>query len=793
MKKPIRILKPLSNIVQSEEIKPLKSVKLYERISRVSLYILVFLLPLFFLPWTSSVLDFNKHALLGVLVFISFLAWLVKILISQKLELNLSRLNIPILFLLLIYGLSTVFSLWRYGSIWGWPLNVSAGFLTLLGLVLFYFLITNVFTKKEEVLKLLLLLVISAFIAGLLGLLQIFGKFLLPWDFTKITSFNTIGTVNSLSLFLASLLPLILVLGVLFKRLIKILLIVFALSIFVFLIIVNFWVSWMVLIAGVAGIFLFSMLNMKTIREGVLISLPMAILVIALFFLVFKISLPGLPPTPIEVSPSFTAEFNITKETFKDYGIPKILLGTGPGTFIYNYSKFKSPDLNQTLFWNTRFGKGASDVLDRLITTGVLGLFSWLALVVVFFWFGFKHLRKLLREEEKKSWLISLGVFTLFIGSVLGQFLYPLNLSSLFLFFFALAALGILEAKEKEKIKSWTLEPDSYLMVAISSVLVLVIVFGAGISFIGIQKHIAEARYLGGLMEVRQGQIENANSELLGAINLNSSIDTYWRDLSQLYLTRISQAQNAEQNQVFISNSVGAAKQATDLNPQSVANWSVRGFVYRNLIGLLGGAEDWALKSYEEALKLEPSNPYLFTEIGIVHTLKADLITSPKGKDEALQLALENFNKAISLKPDYASAHFRIALVYNRQGNTSRTITKLEETKLVAPFDVGLAFQLGLLYYQQENLNRAQAEFERAVDLSPNYSNAIYFLGLVYDRQGKKTDAIIQFNRIANLNPGNAEVNMILTNLSEGREALDGVTSGQPPIIEIPPEQLETE
>ena len=66
--------------------------KLCGKISKISIYLLVFLLPLFFLPWTVSVLDFNKQLLLILLVFISLLCWLLKSLQEGKINLNWSRL-----------------------------------------------------------------------------------------------------------------------------------------------------------------------------------------------------------------------------------------------------------------------------------------------------------------------------------------------------------------------------------------------------------------------------------------------------------------------------------------------------------------------------------------------------------------------------------------------------------------------------------------------------------------------------------------------------------------------------
>ena len=91
------------------------------------------------------------------------------------------------------------------------------------------------------------------------------------------------------------------------------------------------------------------------------------------------------------------------------------------------------------------------------------------------------------------------------------------------------------------------------------------------------------------------------------------------------------------------------------------------------------------------------------------------------------------------------------------------------------PFDAGFAFQLGSVYYQNNQLEKARVEFERALEIEPNFSNARYFLGLTYDRFGDKQAALGQFEKIIQLNPNNEEVKKIISNLQEGKGALEEI------------------
>lgn len=108
---------------------------------------------------------------------------------------------------------SSIFSLYRYGSLWGWPLPVAESFISLLSLVFLYFLVVNNF-KKNELYKPIAILAISGTIAAVYAIIQSFGEklgfYLLPFlTYTKTPSFNTIGTTNSLLIFAAIILAVV--------------------------------------------------------------------------------------------------------------------------------------------------------------------------------------------------------------------------------------------------------------------------------------------------------------------------------------------------------------------------------------------------------------------------------------------------------------------------------------------------------------------------------------------------------------------------------------------------------
>jgi cytochrome c-type biogenesis protein CcmH/NrfG len=307
-----------------------------------------------------------------------------------------------------------------------------------------------------------------------------------------------------------------------------------------------------------------------------------------------------------------------------------------------------------------------------------------------------------------------------------------------------------------------------------------------GLFFIGGQRYLSELKYQSGIDAWQKGDNTEAINQILGATTyVSGQQDDYWRDLAQIYLVRVAEEvqkgtpdeQESQAIAILAGNAINSAKNATDVAPKNVANWTVRGFVYRQLINVIEGSGQWALTAYQKAAELEPSNPYIYTEMGRVYTAQKEI-----------DKAKEQYDKALSLKSDYAEARFQIALAYVNDNKISEAITEMENAKSLSPSDTGIAFQLGLLYYNNDQMTKAKQEFNRVIAQNENYSNARYFLGLILDKEGKRNEAIAQFEKIQALNPDNEHVQKVLENLRAGKKALTGLTQEGVPIEEKPAE-----
>ena len=767
--------------------------KIILTISKIIVFILVFLIPLFFLPWTSSVLDFNKQALLIFLVFLALVLLLLNFLRNNRLEINTSFVNIPIFILFLSLVVSNIFSLSRYGSFWGWPLTISSSVLSFLGFIFFYFLVVNLF-KKEEIVFILFFLFLSGFFVAIHFIFQAFGVFVLPFDFTKNNFFNLIGTTNTLGIYFAVLFLLLLPLFYSAKGIFKLFLGIVGLIFLFVLFLINVKIVWLTFLSGLLGLFAFGIINLnKSVSTG-FITLLMVLLVFASLMFFFRFSLIKSAQFPSEILVSHIDNLKI----FKSLPLKSLIIGTGPGTFAFDWARYKPAEINQKNFWNWRFERGSSEMLDRLVTTGLVGFLSFLFLIVILLKKNFSFLLKKensLSQENEDNLDLFLGRSMLagFWAIVFALFFYPFNFSLFFLFWLIVSCLVLLG---KGKRKTFDFNVSKVSALSFSFLFVLILVFGIGIFIIYSQNYFAEVKYVQGISAFRKGNTQEALNFINQAINLNPNMDLYKRDFSQASILRLEQVlldpklSPEEKQQTYTSLIIGAINtinEATKIEPNNSLNWRTRAFVYQKTIGILKGAEDWALTTYQEALNLEPNSPDVLTEIGRIYLSKADLLAQQGLTDEVRQnytLARGYLEKAIQLKSDYASARFLLASTDIKEGKIQEAITKLEETQRLAPLDAGLAFQIGVLYFNNNQIDQAQTQFEKAIAIDPNYSNARYFLGLIYDKKENKKAAIEQFEVIEKFNPDNQEVKKILDNLRNNRPALEGILPSQPPLSE---------
>ncbi len=169
----------------------------FSMVTRWAIYLMFFLVPLFFLPWTTSALEVNKQMLLVILTVVGLVAWLGQMVLSKRLTFKSGWLNVvPGLFFIAVL-ISSILSVAGYQTWVGQASQEYMSFLSMTMFVVLFYMLMNGFSSILVQRNILFALLLSSAIGGLVTLLGMFNLLHLPFDFAQSTGFNTVGTINS--------------------------------------------------------------------------------------------------------------------------------------------------------------------------------------------------------------------------------------------------------------------------------------------------------------------------------------------------------------------------------------------------------------------------------------------------------------------------------------------------------------------------------------------------------------------------------------------------------------------
>ena len=112
--------------------------------------------------------------------------------------------------------------------------------------------------------------------------------------------------------------------------------------------------------------------------------------------------------------------------------------------------------------------------------------------------------------------------------------------------------------------------------------------------------------------------------------------------------------------------------------------------------------------------------------------------------------AIENFNQALQLAPNFAAAYFRRGLAYYNLGQVLQAVSDYTEALKLNP-EMEAYYARALARVTLKNLPGALEDVNRAIRLNSNYAAAYDLRGTVQRQQGRILDAIANFKQAAAL------------------------------------------
>jgi tetratricopeptide (TPR) repeat protein len=164
-------------------------------------------------------------------------------------------------------------------------------------------------------------------------------------------------------------------------------------------------------------------------------------------------------------------------------------------------------------------------------------------------------------------------------------------------------------------------------------------------------------------------------------------------------------------------------------------------------IFLQEGRLDEAMDHYQKALKISPDYAEARDNIGNVFLRKGQL-------DEAIA----QFQKVLDIKPDFASAYYGIGRVLQLKGRVDEAIAQFQKALDIKPDFAEAHCTLGNLFLQKERMDEAAAQYQKALEISANYTEAHNNLGYIFMQEGNMSEAAVHFQKVLQIDPSSPGV-----------------------------------
>lgn len=339
------------------------------------------------------------------------------------------------------------------------------------------------------------------------------------------------------------------------------------------------------------------------------------------------------------------------------------LIGLGPENYYYAFNKYFPAVIYRDTGSQIWFDRAHNVIFDVGLTTGIIGLISYLSILALAAWALFKNYK--VSKSISSSWLL----ISLLIAYFVQNFFVFDNLSTEILFYLLIGFIVFLKQSEKEsgREKIFQAERPADVNYLYLSILALVLIFGIGLN-------IKTAKANNYLFQAIVIQPQN-NQEI------SAKLDLYKKAINEAVTGRFE----ARQQLASFAMELVQGKESFTIQESEVINY--------------------AMSELEKSVKEEPLN--------IRHQLflAAFYDSIVRFDPQAPKKAIEILEPGAALSPTRPQVYFELGQAYAFLGNLNKTIEFFRKGVELSPTVIDSRMNLLTLYIVSENFKLADEEF----------------------------------------------------------------------------------
>jgi len=172
-----------------------------------------------------------------------------------------------------------------------------------------------------------------------------------------------------------------------------------------------------------------------------------------------------------------------------------------------------------------------------------------------------------------------------------------------------------------------------------------------------------------------------------------------------------------------------------------------------------------AIEQLSKAVQIDKQNPLYFGNLGEAYR-----------RDRQFDKALEAFEEAIAMMPEFLMGHLGIANTLRDQGKFKEATSRFRLALAINPSFAPAYHYLGLTFVDQERLKEAIPLLRKAIALRPGYIEAQLSLANTLERDGQSEEALEKYRDILEKLPNHVgiinNIGNILKNMGDIDEAI---------------------
>lgn len=756
----------------------MKLSKFCDIIIQISCFSIIGLTPIFFQCYTYRCWEINTLFLFQILVEIAVLFWLIKVVIGYQPAHLKIKILAPFILFFFALALATYFSdAFQYSFLGSY--NRKMGFITWLHLFLFFLILISEIKTRKQIKRILLIILCVSAIVCLYGICQFFGLDIYQWNFADrpfVTGriFSTFGQPNFLGSWLLLAIP-IAVFSFFrsrnfYGRFFILLLIFFLILCLVLTLSRGAWLGL------AAGIVFFGLIWLKLKnKKKALVVFTVLLIAISIFWLYLNLGQPPQKPASSPILDRLESLVFLKKsvtgytrlicwQIALDLIRQRPILGYGPEMMPFYSVKYYQPHFAIYEAINSYPDRAHNDILDTLLTAGSAGLMTYLWLIGLIFYLGFKTIKGD-RSRGFKGYGLPLVILTGLFGYLISlQFSFHEAQTGIY-FWLYLGLILILSQMDRSKteeqnnkLKISPLSTKKKTLIGLLTFIIILFIWQFSVKMVLAdfyfrqvliaQKHKNPEQILKSFEKIFALQPEESYyrqffaHNLLGMAGSSSNIEQdkkiKFLELGIEAINDIPIKQRTFEAKFYqaqmLSLKAKITREEEDLQLaekmiQNVINVSPQvAFVYGEWCQLKIDEKKWdeALQICQKALNLYPDLKHpalneahrqqIVAEMIQVYERLGQIYFEKKDYNQALN----SYRTLLSLDPFQYHIYKKLADIYYLKGDLGTAIRYNLHGSVLNPRDATWPWAIALLYNERGDFKMARQYVQKALDLEPN-------------------------------------------------------------------------